>query len=82
MPKNFCVIGAKVSQTWPRNWYESEAAAVEHAKQLASDNYERNQKPTRLFVVERKQVVELGFPEAVVRTPSEQDEGGGSQEDD
>lgn len=82
MAKNFCVIGALVSNQWDRTWLEDEAAAVAHAESIARKSYARNQKPVTLFVVERKKVVELGMPDSVVREPTDKDDAAPAQEPD
>lgn len=73
MARNFCVIGARLVNA-DRTWLDTEDAAVEHAKGLARKQYAQTSKPVTFFVVERKQVVELGMPEVVTRAPTDADD--------
>jgi hypothetical protein len=72
--KKFCVIGAKVTSSVDRNWFEAESDAVDHGASIALKAYRANSgAPLVLYVVEIKQIIEIGIPEVKTRQPTEAD---------
>jgi hypothetical protein len=72
--KKFCVIGAKVTSSVERNWFDVESDAVDHGSTLARKAYKGyGGQPLTLYVVEIKQVIEIGIPEVKTRPPTDAD---------
>lgn len=67
----FFVVNHRAPNDGNRTILDSEAKAVEYAKELIADNFNRGKQQTTLYVVQLMKVIKSGHPPVTVRLPTD-----------